>query len=223
MQPPADRFQYDRSRILISPQIIKPSQLDLLTPEGGELHDAENAKRIHKAYLGLTPLAASDIRLWTYLAHVDQYEYMVKRWPAVRKATAKDPSKYLLAHWFINSATQGSLVRHGLAGLWWAAHLSYDPHRSDPYELTPVLFRQLDLATRTLGTYKLARWKPAVIGILEFILENAGLFKDKFEAKQRFVTKYLNQLGGVKPLSLFEKEYFKSVLDGAKSRISAVA
>lgn len=58
---------------------------------------------------------------------------------------------------------------------------------------TRILYRHLDFATRTLGTYKLSRYKPAVLGILEFIQENPAIFDDKFEAKQRFVTRYLNQ------------------------------
>ncbi len=147
---------------------------------------------------------------------------MSKRWPNVKNGTSTEPGKYILAHWFINSRSQGNLLRHGLAGLWWAAHLSYDPDRSDPYELTSILYRQLDLATRTLGTYKLARWKPAVLGILEFLKEKDALFSDHFEAKQRFVTKYLNQLGGVRPVAFFQKDFFKSVLNGARVRIAKV-
>lgn len=114
------------------------------------------------------------------------------------------------------------MLRHGLAGLWWAAHLSYDEKRENPFELTNVLYRQLDFATRTLGTYNLARYRPAVHGILGFIKDNPDLFSQRFEAKQRFVTRYFNQIGGVKPLSYFDESYFTETLDRVRERIAVV-
>lgn len=215
-------FEYDRSKVFFIPGINEPDNLDIKNPTSEGYFDAENAIALHRAFRDLTLLQASDIRLWTYLAHVDLYEYMVLRWPAVRKGVAKDPSKYVLSHWFINSATQSNLLRHGISGLWWAAHLTYDQERENPYELTRILYRHLDFATRTLGTYKLSRYKPAVLGILEFIQENPAIFDDKFEAKQRFVTRYLNQLGGVKPLPYYDKNYFKEVLQKTSWRIDAL-
>lgn len=218
----SDSFEYDKEQVLFTRLIAAPASLELLSPEDGNFNDAENAKLIFQAYKELTPLQASNVNFWAYLAHVDLYPYMCKRWSRVKDGTAKNPSQYILDHWFISSPTQSNLLRHGLAGLWWAAYLSFDPSREDPFELTDILYTQLDLATRTLGTYKLARHKPAVIGVLEFIKENDELFREKFEAKQRFVTKYLNQVGGVKPLAFFEKEFFKETLVGAKSRVAAV-
>ncbi len=214
----SDVFEFDRDKVLLNPEIRKP-EFKLLMPDGEHTFDKENSRLIHAAYSHLTPLQASDIRLWTYLAHADLYPYMCKRWPAVRNGSATNGGKYILDHWFISTPSQPNLLRHGLAGLWWAAYLSHDANRADPYELTDILYRQLDLATRTLGTYKLARYRPAVHGILEFMLENDALFKDRFEAKQRFVTKHLNQVGGVKPLPYFGKEFFKDTLDRARIRI----
>ena len=85
-----------------------------------------------------------------------------------------------------------------MAGLWWAVYLSVDENReTNKYELTEILFRQLDFPTRTLGLYKLGRHKEAVIGILEFIQENEHLFKNKFQEKTRLVTKHLNLIRGL--------------------------
>ena len=86
-----------------------------------------------------------------------------------------------------------------------------------------ILYRQLDLATRTLGTYNLARYKPAVHGILGFIKDNPDLFGQRFEAKQRFVTKFLNQVGGVKPLSFFDESFFTQTLNNVRERIATVS
>ena len=213
-------FEFDNNKVFFSPRIERPSNLELTPPDGTKFFDAENARRLHRAFVGLTPLEASDVRLWTHLAHTDLYPYMIRRWPAVKDGIAKNATNYILEHWFVGSPSQTNLLRHGLAGLWWAAHLSFDSSRTNPYELTDTLYTQLDLATRTLGAYKLARWKPAILGVLEFIRENEALFEKRFEDKQRFVTKYLNQLGGVKPLAYFDKDYFKTTLDNLKPRIA---
>ena len=62
------------------------------------------------------------------------------------------------------------------------------------------------------GAYNLGRHKEAVIGILEFIQENEDLFKSKFEDKTRFITKHLNLIGGVKPISYYDRSFFKNEL-----------
>lgn len=215
-------FEYDRDRVFYNTQIRKPDKLELKLPDDTRFYDAENAEILYAAYKHLTPLQASDTRLWTYLAHVDLYKYMSLRWSDVRDGAAKKPAEYILDHWFISSPTQSNLLRHGLAGLWWAAHLSYDGALEDPFELTRILYRQLDLATRTLGTYNLARYKPAVHGILGFIKDNPDLFRQRFEAKQRFITKYLNQIGGVKPLSFFDEAFFTERLESVRDRINSI-
>jgi len=114
------------------------------------------------------------------------------------------------------------IENHALSGLWWAVYLSVDESRSEKYELTEILFRQLDFPTRTLGTYKLGRHKEAVIGILEFILENEDIFKGKFEGKTRFITKHLNLIGGVKPISYYDRSYFKSELQKISGKIQSI-
>ena len=211
-----DGFEYDSSQVLHLPSILKPDDLlSRLDPA----NDLESAIAIYEAFCRLEPIQASDARLWTYLTHVDLYSYMCKRWNKLFTGTLNQPREYILDHWFLNSSTQGSLLRHAISGLWWSVHLSIDYGRKDKYELTRILFRQLDFPTRTLGAYKLGRHKEAVIGILEYISENELLFKAKFEEKSRFITKYLNRIGGVKPLSYYDRNYFKNELKKIESEI----
>jgi len=94
--------------------------------------------------------------------------------------------------------------------------------REDTYELTRILFRQLDFLSRTLGAYKLSRHKEAIIGILEFIADNQDLFTSNFQEKTRFVTKYFNQLGGVKPIAYQDRTFFKLSLEIVRSDIQSL-
>jgi len=214
-------FVYDKKQVLMLPNIeITPDLANKLKPD----NDFETAVKLFEAFKNLEPIQASDERLWVYLALVDLFPYMQKRWSAVYKGENKGNKEYILEHWFLSSSAQSSLLRHALAGLWWAVYLSIDETRGEEnkYDLTKILFRQLDFPTRTLGTYKLGRHKEAVIGILEFIEENEDLFKSKFEDKSRFITKHLNIVGGVKPLAYYDRSFFKSELEKVKELISMI-
>ncbi len=81
---------------------------------------------------------------------------------------------------------------------------------------------QLDFPTRTLVTYKLGRHKEAVIGILEFIRDEDELFKHRFQDKTRFITKHLNFIGGVKPISYYDREFFKRELRKVSHEIALI-
>lgn len=213
-------FVYDKNQVLTMPNIEFSS--DLI----GKLDcddDFKTAVSIYEAFKGLEPIQASDERLWLYLAHVNLYPYMIERWPDAYTGKTSNLGKYILDHWFLSSSAQSSLLRHALAGLWWSVYLSVDESKGkNKYDLTKILFRQLDFPTRTLGTYKLGRHKEAVLGILEFIQEYEDLFKTKFEDKTRFVTKHLNVVGGVKPISYYDRNFFKSELQKVAEEIAKI-
>ena len=212
-------FIYDKKQVLMMPNIAKTT---ILLNRINADNDFETAVQIFEAFKNSEPIQASDERLWTYLSHVDLYPYMIKRWNAVHERTAKDPISYIVEHWFLSSTSQAGLLRHSLSGLWWAVYLSVDENRNDKYELTKILFRQLDFTTRTLGAYKLGRHKEAVIGILEFIHENEDLFKQNLQSKTRFITKHLNLIGGTKPVSYYNRAFFKSELQKIANNIESL-
>lgn len=209
----SSEFVFDRNEILTFPNIAKPSRLFEYIDEKD---DFKSAVAIYEAFNNLNPVQASDERFWVYLAHVDLYPYMKKRW------NGEPTEKYIFDHFLYSSVAQQTLMRHGLSGLWWAVHLSKDEKRENKYELTKILFRQLDFPTRTLGTYRLGRHKEAVIGILEFIKNNEDLFKSNFQDKARFLTKYLNQVGGVNNLAYQNQEFFESALSSVHDKIKSI-
>lgn len=216
----SNEFVYDKKQTLMMPNINKP---DGLLSKLNHQNDIETAVAVFEAFKNLEPIQASDERLWAYLSHVDLYPYMIKRWSDVYTGKASKPENYICDHWFLESTVQSNLLRHAISGLWWAVYLSVDENRGEnKYELTKILFRQLDFPTRTLGTYKLGRHKEAVIGILEFIQENELLFKKNFEDRVRFITKHLNLIGGVKPIAYYDRSFFKGELQKVSANISAI-
>lgn len=212
----SNNFVYDKKQVLMIPNIVKPSglleKLDIK-------NDFETAILLFESFKNLEPIQAADERFWSYLTHVDLYPYMIKRWEKVYKSISGFTNEYILEHWFFGKG----MLRNALAGLWWSVYLSVDEKRgNDKYELTKVLFRQLDFSTRTLGIYRLGRHKEAVIGILEFIKENEKLFSSGFEKKTRYITKHLNLVGGVKPISYYDRSFFKNELQKVTANIAAV-
>lgn len=217
----SNKFVYDPEQVLMIPNIESVGDLSEKLDAN---NDFESAIEIYEALINLEPVQASDERLWTYLSHVDLYPYMIKRRNAVLSGTVVNEKDYILEHWFLKSSAQTNLLRHPLSGLWWAVYLSVDDTRgAGKYDLTKILFRQLDFPTRTLGTYKLGRHKEAVIGILEFIEENPDLFTTKFEDKTRFITKHLNLVGGVKPIVYYDRSFFKTELEKISEEILLAA
>ncbi|MFC4722734.1 DUF6339 family protein [Geojedonia litorea] len=214
-----NEFIYDKNQVYVFPNI---EQTEGLVNKLDISDDCKTAIAIYEAFEKLEPIQASDERLWVYLAHADLFPYMIRRWSDVYTGKSINPSKYISDHWFLDSSAQSSLLRHAIAGLWWSVYLSVDETKNDKYELTKILFRQLDFPTRTLGTYKLGRHKEAVLGILEFIQEHEDLFKNKFETKTRFVTKHLNVVGGVKPISYYDRHFFKLELEKVTGDILAI-
>ena len=210
----ADRVK-GAAQTTIDTKIVPRGKIDLLLPAKGDLKDAKNAIRLHKALPDLTLQAASDPRLWVRLAHVDCWAYMRRRWNVSNAKLKGDTGKqvrYVRQHYFM-SGNRG-LTRHGIARLWWYAHLTHDPARTDPYELTNVLLRQLDIAQqiveRTIGR------APAVMhGFLDFIQEHPDelmVVGAKARIAVRDLAKHLHFSGGRTVLDLLDAGEIQSML-----------
>ena len=161
--------------------------------------------------LKLNPKQASDIGFWTYHNHYTFYKYIAKRWGDVWNDEKKviDPSTYIIDHWIQSNSSQAGLIRYPISGLWWSFYLTIDNERNDKYELTRLFFKNDTLRLRQLGTARFARHKPAILAVLEFIKEN----NLSLEKASNTIVPYVNLLGGIRPLSYFDKDWFKSKLE----------
>lgn len=201
---------------LESPTIEAPVQLSSrVNPES----DMETAIALFEAYPALNPLEASSRGFWTYLTHVDLWNYMRKRFERIiatpDEVTRKDKIR---GKWFLGDPSQGSLMRHPLAGLWWGVKLSIAPERGDgKYDLSRILLRDLDFLTRTFGTYQLGRLPNAIKGILGYIYDHESDFKSAFEPKMRYIMKHFNSVGGVLQLGCLPATFYAEELERTKS------
>jgi len=209
-------FEYNKEKELLLPTVYKPIGL---LEKMDENNDFKSAIALYEAYKDFTPIQASDERFWTYLTHVDLFPYMQRKWNKHIVGKVDNEIKYIMDHWFLKSTSHSELMRHTLSGFWWSVHLSIDNERADKYELTQILFRNQTLRTRTMGTYSFFRHKEAVIGFLEFFKEND--FKE-FEKTHQIFTRYINLVGGTKPLGYFDRTFYINELNKIKTKISQI-
>lgn len=200
-----DVFEYDISMVKPLANIYKPDGLiDKLDP----YDDYKSAVALFDAYKDISPLVASLPNLWVYLCHADLFPYVQKRWPKVKDNDVD--VNYILNHWHENPH---NFMRTTFAGLWWHTYLTYDDGRTNPYELTEVLFKSQDFRTLRFGELGLIRHRPAMIGVLEFLIDNPTVLENAFDARGQYISRYFNMLGGSKPLAYMDKDFFKRKLE----------
>ena len=173
----------------------------------------DQGKLLYEALRTITPREASDIGLWNYLAHNELYRFIHHRWSGLEHLRpGSSQESFIKNHWIMTSSSQGNLIDYPLSGLWWSFYISEDKTREDPYELTRILFQNLQFRTKGFGQAKFSRHKEATIGVLEFIKENKLHLKN-FEENGSAITPYVNLLGGARPLGFFDRKWFKNKLE----------
>lgn len=211
-----ESFPYDAEQVVMIPTLRYPEGLKqkmIPTPQG----DCASAIAIYEAYPNLTPLQASDKAFWTYLTHVDLFEYVQARYPKVLEEDFNN-IPYIYDHWFCG---EDWTWRHPLGSLWWFVHQTIDKASSDPYKYTRFFFTSFGFRTN-FAKYTIARHKEAIIGYFDFLMENQDVTSQYLKARNRFITKYLNKLGGTRLLSTLSRDFFKEELMKIKPQILAV-
>ena len=103
-------------------------------------------------------------------------------------------------------------MRQGLGGLWWLAHLTYDPDRDNPYELTEILFKNYTLRTVRFGVGRVIQHKEAALGILQYIKDHEDEIPS-MENVANGLASYFNKLGAIKQLTYMDRDFFYSEME----------
>lgn len=207
-------FPVYETRLIAANRIPKPEGLlkKMIVED-----DLASAKALYEAYDMLTPLMASNYVFWESLSHRELFSYVQKRWPKVLEPNF-DGQQYVLDHWFIIR----NVMNHQLAGLWWSVFQTIDDTKpNNKYWLTEYLFRQQEFRTRRFGYSTLFRYKPAVLGILQYMAETPEM-EFFFEARSNYIIMYFNQLGAVKQLASLDRSFFYNELKRIEPEILAI-
>ena len=213
-----DTFPFDDSQTRrLSGVIHQDNLLSKLDPTPGG--DFTTAIAIYEAFEGISPVFAQQEDLWTYLAHVDLFEYVKKRWEIPSDASDDDIINHIEHHWFRDKF---QFMRTTFAGLWWNVYLTISPELDDKYELTRYLFKNTEFRTSSFGELPLIRYRGAMKGILEFVRDNESMFASGFNAKARYIRHLFNILGGYKNIASLPSEYFYNTLEKRKNLIKEI-
>jgi hypothetical protein len=182
---------------------------------GKELVDHfDNGKSLFET-LRVSPLIASDQRLWVYLTHVHFKDYMFQLRP-ITKETSGD---YIKDHYFCSTAK--GLLYNDVALLWWLFHLTVlEEEGQGRYRLTEEVFSMRDY-TRHLFSGKQGRANGFRHGVLEYVIENKDLFSSNKANKIRLVMRSLNSVAGSSLISGFSKEEIKKTISLFRDKIAS--
>lgn len=190
--------------ILLKPEDLRNSRItagdfpELLEADGSFKSDAEASQIVYKWLSHLSPVEASDNRLWTWLTHGPFERYCSQRWKSGLQRAAQDPSDTIVTRWFFKGRGAETFVRNAISRLWWFGYLSHDPARANEFELTALLVEpqqmQQDFLERSFGRSK---------KIVRVVLETALRFQNRISAagdKGKVIKAWasaLNARGGV--------------------------
>ena len=197
-------------------QFLATSRLDVnalpalrLPTSDSELYEFENTVLVHSALRNLNRSQAADDRLWSWLAHGPYWEYMRKRWPIAQEG---NKASYVREHYFLGGAR--SLVRHGLARLWWFGQATYMPEASEPYALTRLLLETTD-ARQSIMERQFWRNPKILHPFLRRIAHWRTKKLDLYAPRERFrgLCKMMNLTGGVAVLDSLAARDIAALVD----------
>lgn len=184
--------------------------------------EAQNAVHIYE-YLGpMTPVEASDRRLWTYLSTVTFLDYTSKRWPLEGVSGASWKNR-VLDRWIMPRSGRTELIRNSISRLWWVANLTHDQEcgrplskdANDPFAYTRVALEKEDrflaIFDRDSGMVPELRF-----ALLEHFLKNENYTK---EAYVRDFMKEVILISGYRELAGLSAEQVREVLDSVSERL----
>ena len=92
----------------------------LSPPTQGPQHRADlQALDFYRSFDGLTPKAATDSLMWTWMTHFRLHAYGIARWP-----TSSNLTRHIRTHWFVSNESDALRQNNTAARTWWIAHTS---------------------------------------------------------------------------------------------------
>lgn len=165
---------------------------------GGSDKDAANAQKLHEWISAAKPMiprtVLADGRLWAALCHTTFAEYMIGRWGPKAKASENSNDSRLNSRFFANGEGQRTLVRNGLARLYFAAEIVF---QDGNYKLLPIFFEKQDIHQNFIE-----RTLAGDAELIRSVAENCLQVKEENLIKLNIQTyaKLVNGAGGTRSL-----------------------
>lgn len=202
---------------------IRESQIEVVDlpelisqPDARTEADGANAITLYEHLRMLTPVQASDERLWACLAHTKYWRYSCVRW---RGGSAKSFDT-IETRWFFRGSAMERLARNSIARLWWGAHATVLPGTSDPYRLTRFLFSNTDIQFHYMERL-LGKSRCVLHTALDFTERNLPRIRRRRSVGEWAgeTGKLLNRVGGVLQLDALNEAEVEEILESYLKRL----
>jgi hypothetical protein len=140
------------------------AEVKLMLPDSTSNYDKQNSISIYNAFNFLSPVLASDERIWVTLTFCNFSEYTNARW-LMPSQDDTDLTKNLLNHWFALTA-RDRWRNNSISRLWWIGQFVENLEnikKDDAYE---ILYYNSDLLTSFLGRSTLASYKNIASSVI---------------------------------------------------------
>ena len=189
---------------------------------GDSSTDSENARKLYTSLKFLSPVQASDLRLWAYLEHKIYWKYMRKRWPVDKnnelnadnndEEIIKKKETRINDRYFYKSKPY---ARNALARLWWGAYITYDEkNMNNPFKYTDYIFSNQDLFAQSTE-HALGRNKTIFIAALKELRIHENI--KRTQIRDFFST--LNQIGGITVFDSLNEEKASEIVKKVANKI----
>jgi hypothetical protein len=184
---------------------------NLLSPDGGELYDAENCRAFYAATPGLPPYEARDERLWVYMTHTFLLDYARKRWPI--PADDAVAITQVRKHYFAKEPRQ---IERDNAGsrLWWMAHLCRRVNGLELADSLNVLLYRTDVRASVIERPTVSQ-NPNLFSALIRKLQQSYVGQQKLFERTLFrrLMQEINSVGGAQLLEAMSEEQITELVD----------
>lgn len=172
--------------------------------------DYKNSIKLYETYNFLSESQASDERLWAGLSiEKDNMKYLFYRWGETEKTI-----KYRVV---FHEAGKRGYMYHGLARLWWFAHLTFQKNADNPYGLTAFTFENPHIMEKMIyrNFSNSTHIRISIIKAIKEFIDGGGKYSTK---KIDELYKYISLLSGTKLLDVIpEEEIIKELVIFIKS------
>ena len=192
-----------------------------LTPIDGDTTKGEaefnNCKIVYTNLSFLTESQACDERLWAGLCHSVFYEYFRKRWDYDTKSPkdSKTAVSNIKSRFFFSGGSRSGMYRNSLSKCWWVGHNTYEPEKSNPFEMLDIIGSN-DISSKISDIFYSNNFSanPTILKGIVYALKN---FKDEnvslnLKDHIRPSLQLLNAVGGNVILDCLDSDEISEIL-----------
>lgn len=179
--------------------------------------DAENCKIVYEMLKGISPVQASDERLWTGMCHKNFYEYIRKRFGYAASSMKKKDTDIstIMSRFMFQGTGRNGYLRNVIGKCWWVGKALYTPENPDDtfHKLTILGCNDFNSkVTELFYNYKSNNSENVLSGIIDGIdrvNQNGGSIIVREELRPTL--QYINALGGSEVLDCMSEEEISNI------------